>query len=226
MEFKSFASSSHGNCYLIESNGDQLLLECGIPIKRLRRCLDGEISSVRGCLITHEHQDHAKAVYDILEAGIHVYASAGTAAALGCPDITILEPKKTVTIGGFRVLPFPVFHDAVEPFGYFIASPGGDRLLFATDTANIPYTFPRVTLAAIECNHDAELLADSKETWRIRAEKNHMDIARLMEYLSKLDLGALRRLYLLHMSDMYADEAAFVARIRDTYGIDAVACPA
>jgi hypothetical protein len=70
-----------------------------------------------------------------------------------------------------------VFRDTVEPFRYLTVS-GNELLLFAADAANIPYIFPRVTLAALECNHDAELLAERCETWQMRAEKKCVDIAR------------------------------------------------
>ena len=40
------------------------------------------LTRVQGCLITHEHQDHTKAALGLPMAGIDVYASGGTFAAL------------------------------------------------------------------------------------------------------------------------------------------------
>jgi len=59
MEFKPIASSSKGNCYLLTSNGaPPLLLEAGIPIKKIRDALRSfqiSLSDLSGALISHEH---------------------------------------------------------------------------------------------------------------------------------------------------------------------------
>ena len=59
MEFKPIASSSRGNCYLVRSDGvPDLLIEAGISIKKIREALwrnGTSLSSLAGCLISHEH---------------------------------------------------------------------------------------------------------------------------------------------------------------------------
>ena len=81
MKFISIASSSAGNAYIVESaGGKRLLLEAGIPWKRLESALGWRFDNVAGCLITHEHGDHAKAARQVAEAGIPLYCSGGTAA--------------------------------------------------------------------------------------------------------------------------------------------------
>jgi len=59
MEFKSIVSSSRGNCYVLTSKGAvPLLLEAGIPIKKIREALRNfgiSLSDLGGALISHEH---------------------------------------------------------------------------------------------------------------------------------------------------------------------------
>ena len=59
MKIKSIASSSSGNCYIVESAGEQLLIDCGIPVKKIRKAI-GTFENVVACLVSHEHGDHAK----------------------------------------------------------------------------------------------------------------------------------------------------------------------
>jgi metal-dependent hydrolase (beta-lactamase superfamily II) len=59
MKFTSFASSSKGNAYLLQAEGAApLLLEAGIPIKKIREALRNfriNLSDLGGVLISHEH---------------------------------------------------------------------------------------------------------------------------------------------------------------------------
>lgn len=86
MKFKTIASGSSGNCYLLETDTGSLLIEAGIPIKKIKRALEFDFSNIQGCLITHDHGDHSKAIKDIAKLGIDVYASEGTLNALNCID--------------------------------------------------------------------------------------------------------------------------------------------
>lgn len=47
------SSSSRGNGYLLEANGEQLIIECGVPAKEIFKLLNWRIGSVRGCLTSH-----------------------------------------------------------------------------------------------------------------------------------------------------------------------------
>ena len=56
MKFTPIASSSRGNCYIVEAEGNKpLLIEAGIPIKKIREALNFGLSNLAGCLISHEH---------------------------------------------------------------------------------------------------------------------------------------------------------------------------
>lgn len=61
IEIEAISSSSKGNCYRVTDGKTPLLLECGITFKEMQRAFDFDMSFA-GCLITHEHGDHCKAI--------------------------------------------------------------------------------------------------------------------------------------------------------------------
>ena len=75
MRLKCLGSSSAGNCYLLTSDsGETLILDCGIPIKEIKKGLDWNVKDVVGVLCTHKHLDHSKSVEDFEAMGIPIYA--------------------------------------------------------------------------------------------------------------------------------------------------------
>ena len=56
MKLKCLGSSSAGNCYLRTSDsGETLILDCGIPIKEIKKGLDWNIRGIKGMIISHAH---------------------------------------------------------------------------------------------------------------------------------------------------------------------------
>ena len=56
MKLKCIGTGSSGNCYLlISDNGETLILDCGIPIKEIKKGLDWNIRGIRGMIISHAH---------------------------------------------------------------------------------------------------------------------------------------------------------------------------
>ena len=220
MRFIPLASSSAGNAYIVDDGESRLLLECGLTFKKLQK-LSGFDIHVAGCLVTHEHGDHAKCYPQLLKNGVRVYATEGTRDALEEPLLDVMERDgadtyKEFIIGSFRVLPFRTFHDAREPVGFLIQSRAdADKLAFATDTVNLAYQFPGVGIMAIECNHGdhlvkriAELPKDKVKHLK-RASNTHMSLSRCYDFLLTLDKTWLREVWLLHLSDAFSDEEAF-----------------
>lgn len=218
MTFTSLASSSRGNCYVVRDRQTVILLECGIPFRRLKRSLGFDLSAVRACLVSHEHKDHAKSVMDLIKSGVEVFASEGTAGALDCDLISTVEAGRQFRVGSLEVMPFRTWHDAEQPLGFLVYSRAdGERLVFATDTVNLGYRFPGVNLLALEANYDASILARCErmpEKVRRRVTNSHMEINTLCRYLRTLDLSACRALYLLHLSNAASSEGHFLSQVR------------
>ena len=242
MRFTSLFSSSAGNAYLVEEGEGRLLLECGVAWKKLEAAAGFSLSRAAGCLISHEHQDHARSWKNAARAGIPVYATEGTARALGSGpgEINLLDGwtdagvycYDKVRIGCFDVRPFRTFHDAAEPVGFLIRSAqDGSCLVFATDTVNLAYRWAEPPeILAIECNYDPALLAAEEsipERVRDRITKTHMSIDRLERFLRGLDRRKLREVYLLHLSGGCASARRFAARAGDICGggVSVTVCP-
>lgn len=230
MKFIPLASSSTGNAYLVEDGESRLLIECGVAYRRLRKLAGDKLAGVTACLLSHEHKDHARCFGDLLKSGMEIYASEGTASALDCALMTVLEPWEERQVGSFDVKPFPVFHDAAEPFGYLVRSRvDGEKLLFATDTAALGWQVPGLQMIALECNYAEDILAQSvklPEKVRRRIRNSHMELRQACRYLTSLDLSTCRGVYLLHLSDACSDEGLFVRTVETALGgVPVTACP-
>ena len=82
MKITSYASSSAGNLYSVECNGSKILIECGLPIAKIKKHLKFKLHEFDACLLTHEHKDHAFSAHKIMGTGIDLYCSSGTAKSL------------------------------------------------------------------------------------------------------------------------------------------------
>ena len=236
MKYTSLASSSAGNCYIVDDGQTKLMIDCGITRGAVRKRSGCTLADFAGCLITHEHNDHSKIVPELLKSGMNVYMSEGTALALELDDGLLAMAKKVqhnvpVQIGTFHVVPFTTYHDAAEPLGFLIQSMvDGEILIHATDTVNLRYHFPAATIIGIEANFDSCILAQStklpKKTIH-RIQNTHMEIDTLCDILRGRDLSRCREIHLLHMSDSHAAEEEFIYKVRRAvpHGIQVTAAP-
>ena len=230
MRFEALASSSAGNAYVVSDQETRILLECGISHSKLQKLSGFKLSEFQACLVTHEHKDHAKSVSDLLSRGMEVYMSQGTAEALETEGVTTIESMEQFNVGSFDIVPFATFHDAREPLGFLVKSRiDGDVLAFATDTVNLRYKFPGLTILAIEANYDKAILERCErmpEKVRYRITNSHMEIDTLCDYLRSLDLSQCREIHLLHLSDATSHEGHFLNKVARAVprGIEIVAC--
>lgn len=224
MKFKTIASGSKGNCYVLETEKGSLLIEAGIPIKQIKKALGFDFSNIQGCLVTHEHGDHSKAIKDIAKLGIDVYASNGTLQALNCTSHRFIPmmPKKAKRIGKFEVLAFDTEHDSAEPLGFLIRHED-KKMLFATDTYYLRYKFNNLTHIAIECNYVRSVMEEGFKNGTIdinrvaRTMKSHMSLENLMEFLKSNDLSKVEEIHLLHLSDDNSSIPIIKNEIRKIY---------
>jgi phosphoribosyl 1,2-cyclic phosphodiesterase len=222
VDFHAYASSSSGNAYLVTTEGlPPLAIECGLPIRQLRRCYP--VYGLAGCLVSHFHADHSRGARDVMRAGVDVYASAATWSGLdlGGHRAHLVLPGEPLLIRGWRVLAFPLKHDAEGCLGFLIEPEVGEgRVLYACDSAYVPVRANGVTIFAIEANYSLTLLRQSTRDveGQVRVLRNHMSIERVVEMLAANDLSSVREIWLLHMSDHHSDEAAFKAAVERATG--------
>lgn len=220
------ASGSWGNCYCVSDGKTPLLLECGIGVQRIRRGLNFKLSSIAGVLISHEHNDHCKAVLDVMWAGIDCYMSQGTAGALDVDGhrLKVVRAREQFKLGSWTVLPFDTQHDAAEPLGFLLASTNGGKLLFATDTYYVRYKFTGLSHVMLECNYAADILQANVDTGLVpvalknRLLQSHFSLENVKEFLKANDLSRVREIWLLHLSDDNSDADRFKREIIELTG--------
>ena len=226
IEIFPLASGSRGNCYRVNDGSTPLLLEAGIQFKEIQKQLNFRVSELAGCIISHEHKDHSKAVPDMMKAGVNCYMSQGTVEAL---DVTghrlhIIQARQQFQLGTWTILPFETQHDAAEPLGFLLANRDGEKLLYATDTYYIMYRFRGLTHIAVECNYSMDILRANIEAGLVPVElknriiQSHFSLENVKGFLKANDLSQVREIWLLHMSDGNSDAERFKREIQELTG--------
>lgn len=227
------ASSSAGNAYHVTDGETALLLDAGLSFKEIQRGVNYKVSQLAGCLITHNHGDHIKGLKDLVNKGVDVYLSQGTADALGYRHhrFNTVRAFEGFTIGTWTIIPFDVQHDVDEPLGYLLINKLGETLLFATDTYYIKYKFTNITHLLIECNYSQELVKqrivdepDEQARQALSARykrllQSHMSLENLKDFIRANDLSRLKEVWLIHLSDGNSDEALFKQEIQKLTGV-------
>jgi len=219
MQLKVISSGSKGNAYLLENSEEILIIECGVNIKKIKEALNFDYSKVVGCIVSHEHGDHAKAINQLMSLGINVFATEGTHAALGSTmnnRACVMQYEKVFELGSFKIKPFDVMHDAAEPCGFLIHHLECGNVLFITDLIYCAYTFPNLNNIIIEANYD-DAIAKQKlgdmEFLRNRIIKSHMSIDTCLKTLKANDISQVNNIVLIHLSDGNSDAIAFKHRV-------------
>jgi phosphoribosyl 1,2-cyclic phosphodiesterase len=226
LKIKTYASGSHGNLYRITDRKTTLMLECGLRFREIRQAFNFKLSEVDGCLVSHAHADHSKAVKDVMAAGIDCYMSAGTADRLSLKShrIKAISHLKKFTINSFQILPFSVKHDCAEPMGFLIQS-GSEKLVFMTDSFFCPYRFTGITHWMIESNYCKEILEKNIESGftssaiKSRLEKSHFEFSRVKEFFMAQDTSRTREIHLIHVSRGNGDPERFKSEIEGITGV-------
>jgi phosphoribosyl 1,2-cyclic phosphodiesterase len=170
MQIWSIASGSSGNAYLLRSEDTTLLVECGIPLSRIKSFLTSlglSPHDLNGVLLTHDHSDHTRSARQLSDRyRVPIFATAGT---LGCASLRDAEHARPLAaeqlhqIGDVEVLPFAVPHDAHEPVGFKVAAHAA-TMTITTDLGHVPTEVQRQfrdnDLLILEANHDVEMLQD------------------------------------------------------------------
>ena len=225
MVLKVLGSSSQGNCYILENKNEALIIEAGVRFIEVKKALGFDIRKVSGCLITHQHNDHAKYIKAMVESGFPTLAleEVWTAKGVTGSRAYCIERGKGYRFGRFKVLPFDACHD-VPCVGYLIDHPETGRIMFLTDSCMCEYVFPGLNQVMIECNYsDAKLVeainaGRTLPSQRERLMTSHMELNTCKGFLCANDLTNVANIVLLHLSDNNSDEKHFVSEIERLTG--------
>lgn len=228
MQLTVINSNSAGNAYILESDsGEALLIECGVNFTKIKEALNFNLKKVVGCLVTHEHGDHAKSIKEVIASGINVYATEGTHTATGT-----LKSHRSITtfhgdefkVGSFKVLAFSVEHDVNEPVGFLINHTECGNVLFITDSYFCKWTFNDLNQVIIEANYCHKILDDrvaagmNPKFLRDRVITSHMSLATCKQMLGANNLSQVKNIVLIHLSDGNSNEKQFKYEVEQQTG--------
>ena len=212
-------SGSDGNTYLLNSDTDCVVLDCGVNFKTVIKMLDFNISKIRFALCTHVHVDHMKYVKDYLNKGFKVLMPKQVKERFEDYTLAIqAEPMKRISIGGFNVTPFEVPHDEdVTCFAYIIEHKDFGKLLYMTDCMYCRYNLKKLKIKHYlgECNDIKELADENYEKGlRDRVLKTHMELETVKEFIRANASDNLQNVILCHLSAENADADKMVAEVQ------------
>lgn len=215
------STGSIGNSYILECNGEKLLIELGVKWKDILKGVGYDLSNIAFCLVTHQHGDHSKSIPEALKYGLKVYSTPDVAELY--PKVKALEPMKRYKIGRWEILPLKVKHGECECFAYHITMPDGQTLLFCTDAETFNYKLPNVNVLMIEANYSEDILINKMlDNEDIRsASYTHMELNTTINVINRLYSPNLRNIILIHLSSGLSDENGFKKAIFEQCGVRA-----
>lgn len=227
MKLKVLGSGSQGNCYILESDAEALIIEAGIPFMKVKETLNFNVRKICGVMVSHEHSDHARYIKDYLKAGIPVYSAFQTQTALEIitGELTkAIPPMKKVKIGNFTVVPFNVPHDTdIECYGYLIEHEDIGKLLFLIDLEYCRYSFSKQNInhILVEANYSDGLI-DNEAVNCEHVLRGHMSLQTALDFISTNDNPVLKNVVLLHLSASNSDVDLFLQKTKEIvkYGAD------
>lgn len=226
MRIRVIGSGSSGNSYIVGDDEQQLIIECGMPFKDVEKALGFNLSNVVGCLCSHEHLDHLGYGKQYI-AHFPIYATAGTLKARGLithPNAHPIGYMRLFQVGNFKVIAFKTEHDAAEPCGFIIQLPDRSKMLFATDTYYLHYTFKGINYWLLECNYDEGILRRNVANGAVhpkvaeRVRKSHMSLAQCIDTLNNNDLSKTKEIMLIHLSSQNSVKQLFVDEVSKATG--------
>lgn len=234
MKIDILASSSSGNAYIISDGETKLLLEAGLPLKKLMELSGYSITQCSACLISHEHKDHARSAFAVAVLGLKMIMSEGTLKGLNEPSMLwhkAVKERDHIEVGTFIIVPFNVQHDAAEPLGFLIYSKKTkEKLVFATDTFYVKQKFSGLTHIMVECNYDIDTLNENVAAGLIdpaqkrRLLSSHFELHNVIKFLEANDLSKVDKIYLMHLSGNNAERKRFLETIQKLTGKEVLVC--
>ena len=206
-------SGSTGNSTFVSSEEQVILVDLGLPVLRIEKCLRalGVDADKVAVVLTHAHSDHTSSVETFLRRhpSVKVYCHEASLSSIRTKvgNIPLSPVGGDFFIGDITVSPFAVSHD-VPCVGYsFLCR--GRKVTVATDTGIFPNkTLEKVSdsdLMVIESNHDETLLLENKNypphlKKRILSQRGHLSNETSASCVCYLAKQGVKQVVLAHLS--------------------------
>lgn len=216
MKLKCIATGSSGNCYTLTSdNGETLILDCGIPIKEIKKGLNWNIRNVVGCIVSHAHSDHSKSVKDFCDMGIPVckpYETllmsqflANSYFTVRTFDLTTLDGRWTHTNADGSECPC---------YGFLITHPEMGRMLYITDTEMVKWRFKGINHVLLGTNYDKDLVNVDNQSKANHVFRGHLSIDTACDFVKSNNSNDLQNVIMCHLSAENADSDSFIEKMK------------
>jgi phosphoribosyl 1,2-cyclic phosphodiesterase len=215
MKLKCIATGSTGNCYTLTSNsGETIILDCGIPIKEIKKGLNWNVKDVVGAICTHRHQDHSKSVADIRNMGIRVFNPALDIFldVVYFDDFTI-RPFDLTTVDG-RWTHTNADGTTCPIFGFLITHKEMGRMLYITDCEVVKWKFKDINHILLGVNYDKDLV-DTDNPKANHVFRGHLSIDTACDFVKANDSDSLQNVIMCHLSNENADKDSFIAKMKN-----------
>lgn len=215
MKLKCIATGSTGNCYTLTSNGGEtLILDCGIPIKEIKKGLNWNVKDVVGAICTHSHQDHSKSVKGLNNMGIPVCTPykkllmsqflSNSYFTVRTFDLTTVDGRWTHTDANGE--PCPIF-------GFLITHPEMGKLLYITDTELIKWKFKDINHILLGVNYDKDLV-DTDNPKANHVFRGHLSIDTACDFVKANYSDSLQNVIMCHLSSENSDRDSFIEKMK------------
>ncbi len=212
LKFCSLGSGSGGNCVYVGTPSTTILIDVGLPFRRIEKSLAvirANLTDVN-VLLTHEHYDHVSNLLALRKSiSGDTYASEETAQNLSKGGIRLNYKtfRGEFFIGDIAVRPFNLSHD-VPCVGFSVAW-RGKKVSVLTDTGKVDRGVLRdiadSDIVMIESNHDVDMLmANTKYPYpikkRILSDRGHLSNDACADVVEELCRGGVKQIILAHLS--------------------------
>ena len=211
-------SGSRGNAFVISCDKNAILIDAGFSRRELISRMNAvgiDPETIGAILLTHEHADHL--------SGCRVFANTHsiplcttwkTAQYLKrkkpnhiADKMVEFESGNIFEICGFRISPFSVQHDAVDPVGFVIGR-GALKIGIATDIGSVDLLAKQrlsdCDALLLETNYDLNMLRNSPRSLmlkrRIMGKNGHLHNIDAMTALPELITDRTKVAFLVHLS--------------------------
>lgn len=224
MRLSCCGSGSDGNCYILESDNEILLLDAGNSVKNVLININWNISKISGVLITHSHSDHYKYAREWEKRGIPVIAPFDSDKKL--------QTLKRGSCFSFKLIPLQDSQgrwvhsnsDGTEcpNYGYYIQHPDMGSLIYATDCEFIKWKFKKVDHYLIEANYDLDELNldddENKKSYVNRVFASHHSIQAACKFIEANKDDCLKNVILCHLSQDNGNPEKFKSMMQEVVG--------
>ena len=153
------ASGSTGNCTaLVNDENDIVLIDCGIPQKKIKSKLEElglSFDNIKQVIITHTHTDHVASVRAFDDSIVYINEKCEMS------EFNQFGYFEHLNLSGFDFYTLPVSHDSAGTTGFLIRYKD-EKMAYITDTGYIHddllMLLNNCDIYCFESNHDPRLL--------------------------------------------------------------------